>query len=258
MRFLIISADEAQLEAIRTRFANRFGSNAQLLVADSALYALTVCEQTPPTLIVCGKTLTDMSGLELYNLVREDVGFARIPFILLDSEQQGRAGFMPIDDVLTTAAHPADVLRVTFKLITQSGAFTENRTLNRDDVRRFKPTGTVKAEGTLEVLTLFDLALSLGQSKQSGKLYVLLGDTESTILFSKGQLVGAGVEALSGEAAVLRIFKLAQAKPNAEFYFEASDQPVHASFHTIDMPINELLLKMAVRLDHQEETATSG
>jgi len=256
VRFLILSDDETQLEAVRTRFANRFADGAALIAVNSALYALTECEQSLPTLIISGKKLSDMSGLEFYNLVREDSSFAHIPFILLDSEQQGQAGFMPIDEVLETSAHPADILRVTFKLMTQSGAFTENRTLNREEQRRFKPSGTVKAEGTLEVLTLFDLTLSLSQGKQSGKLYVLLGDTESTILFADGQLVGAGVESLNGEAAVLRIFKLAQANPNAEFYFEASAQAVHASFHTIDMPVNELLLKVAVGLDH--EVAPAG
>lgn len=256
MKFVIATADPDQLEAIKARFQNRFADEAEVIAVDNALYALTVCEQAPPTLIVSGAALADMSGFEFYELVREDMNFIAMPFILLDSAQQASTRFMPIDAVLATDAHPADVLRVTFKLMTQTGTFDDTRSQNRTELRRFRPTGPIKAEGTLEVLTLFDLTLSLSQGKQSGKLYVLLGETESAMLFVEGQLVGAAIEGLSSEAAVMRIFRLAQDRPDAEFYFEASDQLPHSSFQTIDMPISELLLKIAISLDGQRAPAS--
>ena len=113
----------------------------------------------------------------------------------------------------------------------------------------------MKVSGTLEVFTLFDLVVSLTQKENSGKLYVLLGDTESAMFFEKGRFVHAEFEGIVGEGAVVRIFAEADKYTDAEFFFEPSETPLPRGSTTIRSTVQELLLKVAVELDHEREAA---
>lgn len=251
MRFAIISSDPSQLESIRARFVNRFAVEAEVSAMGSALYALTEFERDEPTLIVSGKHAGDMTGKEFLEIVREDLSLTTIPFVLLDSDAKGSAEALDIDRILDTDAHSADVLRACFDLLTATGVYNDLRSGSRVMRRQASSSGNaIKASGTLEVLTLFDLVLSLSQGGKTGTLFVLLDTSEVRMFFEKGQVIGGMVEGMSGEAAIIESFRRANDLPSAEFFFEASAEPFHESFHTTNLAINELLLKVAVALDH--------
>ena len=256
MKFAIVSSDKAQLESLRARFLNRFNIEAEVSILESALYALTEFERDEPTLIVSGKDAGDMSGVEFLEIVREDLSLTTIPFILLDTDAKTSTTPVEIDRVLDTDANSAEVLRATFDLLTSTGVYSDLRSGSR--VMRRQSTGSssaIKASGTLEVLTLFDLVLSLSQGGKSGTLFVLLDTSEVRMFFEKGLVIGGMIENLTGEAAIVESFRRANDLPSAEFFFEAASEPFHSSFHTMKLPINELLLKVAVALDHHRAHA---
>lgn len=247
--------DDTLTAELRKRFVGRFGGVLELHVAREALYALTMLEREPPDLIVSGKQLGDMSGLEFHEIIRDDASTKALAFILLDSDAP------PLEPAhlaisLDERAHPADVLRATFELLAERVPDDRNRPREgpppaASPVRR----GDAKVSGTLEIFTLFDLVVSLTQKKNSGYLFVSLGDYEALMRLDQGCLVHAEFGGLTGEAAVVRIFAAADTHHNAEFRFEPSSVPVPRGDVTIHATVQELLLKVAVELDHEREAA---
>jgi CheY-like chemotaxis protein len=251
MKFVIVSADGVQLQALARRFRKRFGDEAEVITADSGIYALSVCERDLPTLIISTQHLGDMSGLELYKIIRQDISLQATPFILLDTTAITYPHLLPIDRILKTEASAVEVMRATFELITRTGLFFDERSRERH-----APQGTeaAKASGTLEVLTLFDLCLSLSQSKQSGKLLLLFAEKKAWFLFKEGLVINAEMGRLSGEEAITATFKAANEHPKAEFFFEKLDKTSLANTSPICASIDEMLLKVAVELDHSAQT----
>jgi CheY-like chemotaxis protein len=256
MKFLIVSADAQQLQALAKRFTNRFSEEAEVITADSGIYALTSCDITLPNLIISAQYVGDMTGFELYKLIRQEPSFGKVPFILLDSAALNYPDLLPIDQVLETDTGAIDVMRATFEVLSHIGIFKDERAQERHDLQS-SIFETAKASGTLDVLTLFDLSLSLSQSRQSGKLLVFFGSSRAALLFKEGQLINATIDDLTGEAAIASIFKTEREYPRAEFCFETLDSlSLPLGPHPIHMPINALLLKMAVSLDHQDPVAS--
>jgi CheY-like chemotaxis protein len=113
----------------------------------------------------------------------------------------------------------------------------------------------VGASGTLEIFTLFDLAVSLTGNLKIGKLYVRIADDEGMIFFYRGALSHAEYKFLTGEAALLKIFADAdEFKSDTEFVFEPLEvESLPKGLQTITNTIDKLLFNVAVELDHQRE-----
>jgi len=108
--------------------------------------------------------------------------------------------------------------------------------------------------GTLELLTLFDLLLSLNQNGHSGELHISYRDSsEGSIFLLNGQPCHAIFSGLSGEAAIVKIFIQADFDPNANFYFEAANNYFDPDKITVKTKTQELLFKVALELDHHRK-----
>ena len=256
MKFILISGHPGQLQALKKRFNNRFSGDAEVMTAESVEFALPIIKEEPPTVIIVTDHAGDMTGLECYKKIRQDPLLDLVPIVLLDTSSVEQPGFSPIDRVLGSGATPVDVLRATFELMTSIGTYSDNREMSRETQPKRLRDNSVKAEGTLEVLTLFDLTVSLGQSKQTGKLHVELGEHKAFLVMDKGEVVGASFANLKDEQALIQIFNEAQSSPAAPFYFESLEsEKLPEDMQGIDMSLNELLLKVAVELDHAREEA---
>ncbi len=252
MKVLTAMTDVTFAASLHERFEKRFGAELEIQNAEGALYALTMLERDTPDLIISSKDLGDMSGLDFHEIVRDDSSAKDVAFILLDPDAQQLASSSS-DKFLEERAHPADILKAAFELLIANGHIREDRQMPRNQLRSTLQRNDAKVSGTLEVFTLFDLVVSLTQKENSGKLYVLLGDTESAMFFEKGRFVHAEFEGMIGEQAVIRIFAEADKYKDAEFYFEPSELPKNST--TIHATVQELLLKVAVELDHEREAA---
>lgn len=248
IRILVATADAARFSApggLAEHLRNAFAERLQLEVVGSALYALTSLERQRADLIVCGETLEDMTGRELFDLVCDDASLRQGPFILL-SDGGGDLVLPDQQLVLAAQAAPAEVLTAAFTLLLASGKLGETEPLERGYER-----SAVKISGTLEALSLFDLVVSLGQGQRSGRLVVVNGDHEGILYLTGGRLNHATFAEAAGEDAVQEIFARVHDQPQTRFLFVSGVPPKTPK--TVHTSLDKLLLQIAVNLDEQAE-----
>ena len=107
--------------------------------------------------------------------------------------------------------------------------------------------------GTLEILTLFDLTMTLNANKKSGKLNVSSPNCEATIYLKDGDIIHADYYGMDGEIALTNIFVKTDGHSDAQFIFEAEEELGYELPKTINIPFQELLFKIAVALDHHRK-----
>lgn len=107
--------------------------------------------------------------------------------------------------------------------------------------------------GTLEILTLFDLAMSLNTNKKSGKLNITTSKFEAYMIFDKGSIIHADYYGRTGSKALAMIFVKSDGDSESQFLFESEEDAPIDSPVSITMPFQELLFKIAVALDHHRE-----
>lgn len=261
-------------------------------LAESGIFALTMLERDKPDVIVCVDYLGDMRGREMYDIVRSDSTLDEILFILLDGTGEEKIPDSKRDLEISWMASATEVVRSARDLLAMSRdtvpAPSSSRPLaeklsaprampapvqkapslvsdaprlstSRDNSifqsDKTMKSRTVGASGTLEIFTLFDLAVSLTSNLKVGNLHIRIATEEGSIFFFKGNLTHAEFRGLTGEAALMAIFAAAdEFKSDTEFVFEPlelSSLPPEAS--SINMPIDKLLFNIAVELDHQRE-----
>lgn len=252
MNVLFVTPDERQAIALEARFTKRLGNELTFTRAESGSQALKRLARERPDLLIAAHELSDMSGLELLGKVRRKE--AQLAVILLDRSALTRFSPTRFDAVLDTSAHPSDVLEAAFSLLISSGQLSEPRRPLYGAFRSGNRPG-VKISGSLEVMNLFDLVLSLTQKRNSGRLYLLLGPVEALIAFEGGRFVHAAYQELVGEAAALKIFLEAERHPSTEFFFEPGELHLPPGGATLHTSAQEILLKVAVELDHQRQLA---
>jgi CheY-like chemotaxis protein len=274
----------------------------QIHLAENATFALTMLERDQPDVIVSSDQLGDMSGRDLWEIVRSDPAMNSITFILLDGSTPSRIPDSPKDVELSWMSTASDIAKAAKDLLGMNNSHSampntppatsisgtrtaqprdsltsREPTLTKENAAQFdsKPptvfpskalstsrTGQggmksrqVGASGTLEIFTLFDLAVSLTSNLKIGKLYVRIVEEEGMMFFYKGALTHAEYKMLTGETALLKIFADAdEFKSDTEFIFEPLEaDSLPKGFQTITNTIDKLLFNVAVELDHQRE-----
>ncbi len=251
MRVLALIADRQQGRALGERFYARFGDKLDMHVLPDAFSASEMLERFNPELFICAAQVGKMKGLDFHAFIRRDPKFKQAVFILLDSTVKGKLT-SALSAALHTYATPEEVLRTTFKLMVSSGKLRDTRHDSRDlnTSLRAPQVSSARATGSFEVLTLFDLVTSLAQKKNSGTLLLRLGLTNATFVFDAGQLVHARLGGISGEAALVASFLAAESEPDASYEFVKDSPPLPKEAYTLHTPVQELLLTVAVKLDH--------
>ena len=243
IRILIVTADPAWSQALTEGFEAALAEAVELEIVGGALYALTSLERRQADLVVSSEALDDMNGRDLYDLVGDDAALRQVPFILLS----GTGSDLVLPDhqlILWAQASAAEVLAAAFTILLTSGKLGVTPPLERG----YTPS-EVKISGTLEALTLFDLVVSLGQGKRSGRLVVLIGDLEGTLFLKGGRLNHATFAEATGEDAVQEIFARVHHEPETSFLF-VGGVPAKTP-KTIRTSLDKLLLQVAVGLDEQ-------
>ncbi|CAN5845238.1 hypothetical protein BH24DEI2_BH24DEI2_14250 [soil metagenome] len=239
MNVLIVIADPIRAAGLG-KVLNNEGFTCQL--AEGGFYALTMLERNRPDAIIASRDVLDMDGFDLYEIIRSDENLSKIAFVLLDDTVAAQLTF-PNDVALPQDADGAAV----------AAALQPFRPLVFDAEKlkarpRLGKRGS-QLGGTLEVLTLFDLVMSLTQNGRSGTLQLLIEDDEASISLRKGEVVHAAAENLVGEDAFKYIFIQAELADHTEFLFDAADDSVITP--TIGKSVRELLFQAAVELDHK-------
>jgi len=238
VRVLIVMPEQSRATKI-SHFLSTKGVTSEL--ADGGFYALTMLERIKPDAIIVAQDVDDMSGFDVYDIVRSDEDLDSVRFILLDEAAQISG---EIDTALTANAPPADILAALERPAPSKPDRFHNRV--------HSASSSSKVNGTLEVLTLFDLVMSLSQNGRSGRLYLYIGEDEAQVILQAGQVIHASFQGDLGEEAFKHIFFHSENTDDTEFLFEGSTEIARATepFVSITTPIQELLFKVAVELDH--------
>ena len=243
IRMLIATADPAWSQALAEGLQAAFAEGLHVEVVGGALYALTSLERRQADLVVSSEALDDMNGRDLYDLVNDDAALRQVPFILLSDA--GSDLVLPDHQlVLGARASVAEVLSAAFTMLLAGGRLSVTPPFLCGYAR-----SAVKLSGTLEALTLFDLVVSLGQGKRSGRLVVLIGSAEGTLYLKGGRLNHATFFETTGEDAVQEIFARVHHEPETPFLF-VGGVPAKTP-KTIRTSLDKLLLQVAVNLDEQ-------
>ena len=258
MRVLALIAERQQGRALGERFYARFGDKLDMHVLPDAFSATEMLARFNPELLICAAKVGTMKGTDFHAFIRRDAKFRQTAFILLDSAAKDKLT-SPLSAALHTYAPPEEVLRAAFKLMVGSGKLRDTRQDSREQTLINTPlrasgrpdqVSSAKASGSFEVLTLFDLVTSLTQKKNSGTLLLRLGLTNATLVLDEGRLVHARFGNLSGEAALISSFLAAESDPDAHYEFVKDSPPLPKEAYTLHAPVQELLLTVAVKLDH--------
>lgn len=245
MKVLIVMTDQSKAAEL-AKVCSGVGVSCQL--ADGGFYALTMLERDKPDAIVSSRDVLDMSGLDFYEIVRSDQSLDQTAFILLDETAHEDLP-LPKDLAINANASAAYILKSLKDL---------------DEVELPSPAVSLpkglampkssQISGTLEVLTLFDLMMSLNQNQHSGKLYLRIDDEEAAVVVKTGELVHAEMAGLVGEKALMQIFLKSEDNNDTEFYFERiEDSEAVEAYNSISGTTKEMLFKVAIELDHLRE-----
>jgi hypothetical protein len=110
---------------------------------------------------------------------------------------------------------------------------------------------TVLMKGRLGPITIYDLLQSLKQNRQTCKVSVFPGFSHALLLIQHGKLIYATIDTLIGEQAVMALLTKTERSPNAKFVVESwQPDPVRQAVN-IHTPTEQLLLSLAVAIDHQ-------
>jgi CheY-like chemotaxis protein len=247
MKVLIVTSEAGGAKALKESFAL---SGFEVQVEESALYALTLLERNRPDILLSSEQLPEMSGAELYELVRADASLDMVPVLLLGTSRPASLG--EIDRLLPPQTPIPEIVRTAYRLVLE---------LTRRTVELSAEAQAVKGgiQGKLAEISLFELGQWLSRSAKTGRLTVQMGLEEGSWLFSKGQLIHAEYGERSGEDAVLSLLIQAEGQRRSPgegggyFVFEPLNE---ADFFlepvTIRKTTDQLLLALAVEMDHQQ------
>lgn len=240
MTVLLITADANYQQALKSA-CEQAGHRCQAM--SSGLFALTLLERSKPDVIISDCQLDDMSGQDFYEIVRSDSSLSGVRFLLLSADGRLEPGDLALPE-------------------RDAGQIVE--ALTRLDSPRKQPfSGMLESparraqqhmSGTLEIITLYDLLVSLTQNQRSSTLRLRFGQECALIITHRGQVVHAAFRQQVGMPALLAIFCENEQSPSAEFVVETLEPADEATLaRTIHTPVSQLLLEVAVELDHLRE-----
>jgi CheY-like chemotaxis protein len=213
-----------------------------------ALYALTALERDQPDLIVCDSDAGGMSGQEFHEIVRSEPHLNAVVFVLLDATAHLSGS---LDLMLPSDATPEEIAAMARTTLVNLGRLEPDR-FEKGSLR--SSSNDPQLTGTFEVLSLFDLIVSLTHGQKSGDLCIQLASAEAKITIRSGRVTHATYQGKVGEDALLLTFTAVEEDQGAEFVLRglhASDKA--QAVHTINTPIDQLLLKVAVGMDHHKK-----
>jgi CheY-like chemotaxis protein len=242
LRVLLLIADPNRAKALDVHFSS-LGFKCEIM--SDALYALTALERDRPDLIVCDSDAGGMSGQEMHEIIRSEPHLKAVVFVLLDATARLSG---PLDLMLPSDAPADEIATATRTTLVNLGRLDPDA-LEKGQLRA--SSNDPRLTGTFEVLSLFDLIVSLTQGRKSGDLCIQLAAAEAKVTIQAGRVTHATYQGKVGEDALLLTFTAVEEDQGAEFVLRglnASDLAVS----TINTPIDQLLLKVAVGMDHRK------
>ncbi len=235
---LIVDDDEAAVLAYAESLK---AGGLSVLAARSGPAALKLLETHRPELIIADVLMPGMDGFEFCRRVRQS-GLESIPFLFcsqVGSLSERIAGLrMGADDYMVKPIVPEELLLKTLHLIERGRmqkSFVKPGGGRHESLLMAGELGEIDLPELLQIFELHgktDVCIRL-EARDRGRGEIYLSD---------GKVVHAGMGAMQGEKALFRMFDWGKGSFEAERK-SCPGQP------TLDIPLQELLLKTATQLD---------
>lgn len=207
--------------------------------AGSAMYATSMLERSQPDLIVSELELPDMSGVDLFDIVRGDPSLLATAFILLSNHKPSEMELRKHDLILSPTSSPTDIALLAKRLVQE--VTHQLRLETRNSMDRAPSIG-----GSLEDADLLNLVQWLAKSNSSGRLCIEMDGSRGAIYFLNGRPTHADYGGRIGEEAVIRLFGSAAGAVSGAFSFERFEtDSLELQTKTIRKSLFQLLLDLA-------------
>lgn len=251
----------------------------EVAAAPSGAFAMSMLEWECPEVVVSSAKVQDMSGYELFMLVRKDPTTMDTPFLLLagrDRPTALAAAEAGVDMVLTgDVALDVIVARISELLKTRDGGDRPVRRIEAAGKRRaaeplwaavgaqaqrLAPNpGAASFQGSLDVMDLPEVTQAIALGCKTGGLAVGFTAGEGSMLFDNGRLVHASFVGRSGEAAFALLIQTSQRELQAPFRFNQMTRTELGQFpKTITRSVDQLLLSIAAGIDEGGSTPSAA
>jgi CheY-like chemotaxis protein len=258
---LLVSSDPTARAHLESAL---FKLGVHLDVADDGLFALTVLERQPADVVISGSQLGDMSGQDLYEIIREDTSLINTSFVLLsgnNAQLLGRGHDIQIPENIgidDTVSFVQGLLKKRIRATLDAEKLEQTQgkmqPLGRNTLESVRAS---KFGGTLEHFSLFDLLMLLTQTQKSGQLFLKINDIAALVLVDRGDVILAEYGNYIGENALIQIFLDSDRFYESTFSFQSSEggmPPELVVARNINTPADQLLLNIAIALDQRKST----
>ncbi len=237
----------------------------RLNIADDGLFALTVLERQPADVVISDAELGDMSGQDLYEMIREDATLAKTSFILLsgvNAQLLGRGHDIQIPQNISAE----DAVSFVQGLLKKRARATLDSEKLQQTQGKMLPLAKSNSQslrasqfgGTLEHFSLFDLLMLLTQTHKSGQLYLKINQIPAMVLVDRGDVILAEYDHHNGETALIQIFLDSDRYTESTFSFQTYEGGMPSELlgeRNINTPADQLLLNIAIALDQRKTGA---
>lgn len=277
MKVLIVDPDAERVPPLQQALV---AVGAEVALAPSGSFALTMLEWNRQDVIVSRPVIDDMDAIELCSIVRADPATRDVRFVLVAGAGEidtGRTAAAGVDLVLPTDMTAAMILTlVTLMRRERDGP----KPVPPPVLETFAPPpapppgpptngaarpasapppaplpdGAMREEartlqGSLGVMRLEEVTRAVAAGGRTGRLIVALAGSGGLVVFDHGQPVHAEYRGETGETALVTMLTTAHREDAGRFCFIPGDVGATGAPRTIDRALTEVLLSVATAID---------
>jgi CheY-like chemotaxis protein len=236
MRALVVTGDTERAAKLKYQLG-ALGFSVEH--AGSAMYATSMLERSQPDVIVSEVELSDMSGMDLHEIVRGDPSLMATGFVLLADTLPDGMELRRHDLLMPPTAHVNDIALICKRLVQE--VMQQLHLETKASAEREPSIG-----GSLDDADLLNLVQWLAKSNSSGKLSIEMDGARGAIYFLHGRPTHAEYGGRIGEEAVIRLFGQAGHAVTGSFSFEKFEtDSLELQTKTIRKSLFQLLLDLA-------------
>jgi CheY-like chemotaxis protein len=206
-------------------------------LASNSVEALEKITASPPDLIVSEIELPDVSGLELYNVLKSSPDFESIPFVFLSNSLSEN-----IRENMSRSPHDACIE----KSLPIPRIVARIKSIFWETPEEDTPVEQGAFRGDLEQMSLIELIQSIDMNCKSGKLHLEANHERGSLFFENGKIVDAVTKNLSGDKAIFRMMTWARGK----FTFFSGVEP---TLRRMNLKSQELILEGLRQFDERKQ-----
>jgi CheY-like chemotaxis protein len=227
--------------------------------APGGLYVLTLMEHGLPFAVISDADLEDMSGFDVYEIVRADPANSEVAFVLLDQSHQQAVEHQG-DIALAAEALPlaiAAAVRTTLERKGHRFAALAPAPIKPPEAPAPSSVEHIMLGPTPLVADIADLINSFSRNNRTGGLQITIRNQDAWVYFFKGRVIHAAFGSETGQPALVKVFLGADRSLVSTLNFHTlSAELLSKNPVSISIPTNKLLYKVMFEMNLLREAGS--